>query len=181
MKKIMTLAAIGAIACSGAALAHFNSDESVVRDYRGQQVNDERGHCVYTNWNDAGNACGGIGKLSRSVYFDFNRSNLKKSERAKLDKLISALRKAKSIESVTLVGTADRVGKSDYNQRLSQKRANVVKQYLTSNGVKVRGVQMRAIGESAPVTKCAKGLKHSELVACLAADRRTDVELNYRQ
>jgi len=88
------------------------------------------------------------------------------------------LKQIRNVESVNIVGHADRIGGDSYNTRLSQKRANAVKNYLASKGIKVRSASVRAVGESESVTACNAEMKQKGLVSCLAEDRRVEVELN---
>lgn len=177
MKKLLAIAAAGVVAFAASAMAHYEGQDNVI-DGRGQQVFDSRGNCVYTNWDDTTGQCG-IRKELLVVYFDFNRSSIRGNERQELDELAARLKEFNNIEDVSIVGTADRVGGDAYNVRLSQKRANNVKNYLAARGISVRGATVEALGESAPVTQCASDLKHSELVACLQEDRRVEVRLHY--
>ena len=177
MKKLLAVAAVGVVAFAASAMAHYEGQDNVI-DERGQQIFDNRGNCVYTNWDDATGQCG-IRKELLVVYFDFNRSGIRGSERQELNELVARLKEFNHVSGVSIVGTADRVGGDDYNVRLSQKRANNVKNYLSARGVNVRGATVEALGESAPVTECGSDLRHSELVACLQEDRRVEVKLHY--
>lgn len=72
-----------------------------------------------------------------TVYFDFDRSAIKPSERAKLDdaaKKIGADYKGKQI---LLEGHCDWRGTAEYNMGLGDRRANAVKEYLAKIGVEV--------------------------------------------
>lgn len=175
MKKLLALAA-GVVAFATSAMAEISYQDNAI-DKTGQQIFDGRGDCVYTKWDASGSVCG-LARELRVVYFDFNKSSLKSSERKKLDKLAARLKEIKNVESVSIVGHADRIGGNDYNVRLSQKRANAVKNYLAAKGIKVRKATVRALGESDPVTACNSDLKQAELIKCLAEDRRVEVELN---
>lgn len=177
MKKLLAIAAAGVVAFASAATAHYEGQDNAV-DARGQQIFDARGNCVYTNWDDVTGQCG-IRKELLVVYFDFNRSSIRSNERAELNELVERLKEFNHIQDVSIIGTADRVGGDSYNTRLSQKRANNVKNYLAARGVNVRGATVSALGESDPVTNCADDLSHSELVACLQEDRRVEVKLHY--
>ena len=180
MKKMIALAAFSALAAGSASAMPADQDYAI--DKHGQQVFDARGNCVYTMWDPKDGTCGlAITSDMRKVYFDFNSSALKASERKELDMLAKAIKSAKRVESATIVGYADRVGNEGYNQALSQRRAAAVKRYLSSKGIKVKSMDMRGKGETSPVTDCAEDMPHKELVACLAEDRRVDIELNYKK
>lgn len=85
------------------------------------------------------------------VYFDFDKSDLKPAERAKLDtaaKEIDKLKNGKII--IKLYGHTDSVGTPEYNQALGERRATVVKKYLIAKGVKAEKIEITSYGESKP-------------------------------
>jgi len=60
--------------------------------------------------------------------------------------------------------------------KLSQRRADVVRDYLVSKGVDKSKIEAIGMGEKQPVVQCTqKNLK--ELIACLQPNRRVDVEV----
>lgn len=87
-----------------------------------------------------------------------------------------ALIKQEGLE-LTVVGHADRTGKADVNQTLSEKRADAVKAYLVSKGISADVIKTAGRGSSEPVTKAddCKKLKGKKLSACLAPDRRIEL------
>ncbi|HEY7242121.1 MAG TPA: OmpA family protein, partial [Burkholderiales bacterium] len=72
----------------------------------------------------------------------------------------------------------DRIGPDKYNQQLSEKRAEAVKEYLAQQGVETSKVHSEGRGKSDPVTgdQC-KGMKGDKLISCLQPDRRVDIEV----
>lgn len=174
------VSALVAMLFAPAAMASSMPQASVI-DAQGRAVMDARGNCVLTKWESNESACGSLSlsKEARTVYFDFNKSSIRGSEKAKLDSLIHAIKGAKGVSSVDIVGHADRIGKSSYNSKLSRKRAEAVKAYLWHHGIKTRKVDLKAVGDKQSVTHCDPKLKRAELIACLAADRRVEIELNY--
>ena len=120
--------------------------------------------------------------FATDVLFDFDKADLKAEGRSKLDDLAGKV-KGISLEVVIAIGYADRIGSSAYNQRLSVRRAEAIKSYLVSRGVEANRVYTEGKGESNPVTgdKCKNmGRDHrsnKKLVACLAPDRRTEIEV----
>ena len=73
----------------------------------------------------------------------------------------------------------DRFGSNEYNQKLSERRANTVKDYLVSKNVQASRIDAEGRGETQPVTKAddCRGAKSAKVIACLQPDRRVDVEL----
>jgi OOP family OmpA-OmpF porin len=120
--------------------------------------------------------------FSTDVLFDFDSATLKGDGHAKLDDL-AARAKGVNLEVIIAVGYTDRIGTPAYNQKLSVRRAEAIKAYLVSKGVESNRIYTEGKGESSPVTgeKCQKmGREHrsnKKLVACLAPDRRTEIEV----
>ncbi len=86
---------------------------------------------------------------------------------------------------VIAVGHADRIGTDAYNQALSEKRANAVKDFLVGKGVPANRVYTEGKGKTQPVTgdQCTENGAHQEsrrknkkLIDCLAPDRRVELE-----
>lgn len=69
-----------------------------------------------------------------SVYFDFNKATPIENSTAAIDVVLSYLRKNPSA-SLDIIGYADQVGKADYNEKLSNARAENVKKILTQSGI----------------------------------------------
>lgn len=69
-----------------------------------------------------------------SVYFDFNKATPIENSTAAIDVVLSYLRKNPSA-SLDIIGYADQVGKADYNEKLSNARAENVKKILTQAGI----------------------------------------------
>jgi OOP family OmpA-OmpF porin len=119
--------------------------------------------------------------LSASVLFDYDQSRLRPEEAAKLDELAGQLKGRPASGTLAVVGHADRIGSIAYNQRLSERRAQTVKDYLAAKHLAVR---TWAQGETQPVTgdQCANlGPEKStnrKLIECLQPDRRADVGLD---
>ena len=120
--------------------------------------------------------------LSTDVLFDFGKAELKDSGKARLDQLANEIKDA-DVDEILAVGHADRIASDDYNQKLSEARAQAVKDYLTEKGAKSNTITAQGKGESQPVTgeDCKKlGAERSankKLVACLQPDRRVEIEV----
>ena len=81
------------------------------------------------------------------VYFDYDKSNIKDSEKAKLDKL-AAYAKEDSAAKFVLEGNCDKNGTEKYNKELGQRRADSAKAYLVSKGVDASRIKTVSFGES---------------------------------
>ncbi|MEH6422610.1 outer membrane protein assembly factor BamE domain-containing protein [Pseudomonas sp. CGJS7] len=80
--------------------------------------------------------------------------------------------------SVQVIGYTDRIGSYQANMALSQRRADIVRQFLIGKGVDAGSVVARGAGESSPVTQCSDSLNKSHLIACLQPDRRVELIVN---
>ena len=114
--------------------------------------------------------------------FEFNKATLTPEARAKLDKEVVA--RAKDFASVALVhvdGHADRLGSGQYNQKLSEKRADAVQAYLVSKGFDASKIETLGSGKTNPVKSCPDRKEgkadRKALIECLAPNRRVVVEL----
>jgi OOP family OmpA-OmpF porin len=116
--------------------------------------------------------------FSADALFDFNKADLKPKGKTMLDDLVGVLNGA-SYEVILAIGHTDRIGSVQYNQKLSVKRAESVKQYLIGKGIAANRVYAEGKGKSQPVTKPGdcRMKNRTALIACLQPDRRVDVEV----
>ncbi len=88
------------------------------------------------------------------------------------------LKTYQSIETLTVVGHTDRLGTDAYNDPLSQNRANTVKAYLESLGVKATKWEALGKGKRESVTSaCTDKMPRERLIDCLQPDRRVTLEV----
>jgi len=116
--------------------------------------------------------------FSGDALFAFDKSMLKPEGRVLLDGLVTQLSGA-TYDNIQATGHTDRFGSSAYNQKLSERRANAVKDYLASKDVMASRIDAQGKGETQPVTKAGdcKGAKSAKVIACLQPDRRVDIEM----
>jgi outer membrane protein OmpA-like peptidoglycan-associated protein len=77
---------------------------------------------------------------------------------------------------VLVTGHTDRLGSDAYNQDLSLRRANAVRDYLVFKGVPRDRIETLGMGEKQPVVQCDQKDRKA-LIACLAPNRRVEVEV----
>ncbi len=87
--------------------------------------------------------------LDSEVSFDFDSAAIKPSFKPSLGKLTNVLAKYDRTE-VMIVGHTDSVGSEAYNQRLSERRASAVGDYLVGQGINRYRVRTEGSGESEP-------------------------------
>lgn len=84
--------------------------------------------------------------LSLQIQFDFNSSSVKVESKEALTNLAAAMQSKDLLEAKFVIeGHTDAKGKQDYNQRLSQHRADSVREFLISKGVD--GTRLSAAGK----------------------------------
>ncbi|HTA45608.1 MAG TPA: OmpA family protein [Bryobacteraceae bacterium] len=84
------------------------------------------------------------------VLFDFNQATLKPDAREKLAR-VSGILLAYPTLHVNVEGHTDSIGSDEYNLKLSERRANAVRDYLTSNGINSANVGAVGLGKADPV------------------------------
>ncbi|MDR2838668.1 MAG: OmpA family protein [Azonexus sp.] len=117
-------------------------------------------------------------RLNADFLFAFNDATLKAEGRTALD-TVAAQAKELQLEVVIVTGHTDRIGGDAYNQKLSERRAQAVKDYLVGKGIAADRIYTEGKGKTQPVTgdKCTGNAKTKALIDCLQPDRRVDIEL----
>ena len=116
--------------------------------------------------------------VTSTELFEFNRAVLTPEARTKLDNEVVA--RAKDYASISLVhvdGHADRLGTAQYNQKLSERRAEAVRAYLVSKGFEADKIETLGSGKTNPVKGCPDTKDRKSLIECLAPNRRVVVEV----
>ena len=84
------------------------------------------------------------------MYFDFDRSTLRPEALRLLDDAVAELQ-ANPDKNIVIEGHTCNIGTAEYNLALGDRRANSVRDYLTSRGVAARaGCETRSYGEERP-------------------------------
>ncbi len=107
--------------------------------------------------------------FAADALFDFDKSVLKPDAQAKLTDLVEKT-KGVALEVVIAVGHADIIGNDGYNQKLSIRRAEAVKSFLTSKGIESNRVYTEGKGSKNPVAD-------NKTAAGRAKNRRVEVEV----
>lgn len=110
--------------------------------------------------------------LSVEKLFAFNNPNMPAGAKPVLDDIAQKLKANPEFKLVMITGHTDRIGSTEYNQKLSEKRANDVKDYLVSQGVDASRLQVVGKGESEPVVACDGVKSRKALIECLQPNRR---------
>ncbi|MEM9488711.1 MAG: OmpA family protein [Myxococcota bacterium] len=115
--------------------------------YNGTEDDDgcpDRGRVVVTDTNI---------EILDKVYFEFNRAVVKAESYPILDAVAATLEGNPDIQLVEIQGHTDERGNDAYNLRLSDERANAVRQYLLDKGVGPDRLQAQGYGETQPLDR----------------------------
>ena len=74
------------------------------------------------------------GKLEVPVYFAFDKSDITPQAKANLDEGVEFLRKHR-FRRIRIDAYADQLGNEEYNKKITEKRANAIRDYIISKGV----------------------------------------------
>lgn len=117
--------------------------------------------------------------LGADALFAFDRSgpyDMNAKGRESLDKLAAYIHQLDRIDGITVYGYTDRLGSVPYNQQLSQRRADTVRDYLASRGIPEERITAIGRGKADQVEPCP-GLSGRVLRDCLQPNRRIVVEV----
>lgn len=86
---------------------------------------------------------------SNIIYFDFDRSSIRTSERSKLDAIAKTL-KSKPEAKIQIEGHCDERGTEEYNRALGERRALAAREYLIHSGINADRIFTISYGEDKP-------------------------------
>ncbi|MDB5371389.1 MAG: hypothetical protein JWP04_31 [Belnapia sp.] len=95
------------------------------------------------------------------VFFDWDRADLTDRARQIITEAAGAARRVSSTR-IEVAGHADRSGTPQYNQRLSERRAQAVAAELVRQGVARNEIAITAFGESRPLVPTADGVREPQ-------------------
>ncbi|WP_431268185.1 OmpA family protein [Dankookia sp. P2] len=95
------------------------------------------------------------------VFFDWDKYNLTERARQIIAEAAGASRKVQTTR-IEVAGHADRSGSAEYNQRLSQRRADAVAAELVRQGIARNEIAVSAYGESRPLVPTADGVREPQ-------------------
>lgn len=208
-KQLKASALIAALLVSAGAMAH-EKDGYTISGQSGEVVRNNYGECWQNSFlNKAENGlveCGDATEapapqqyetvevdstqtLSSEFLFGFDKDTLRPEALETLNTLAARLSDTQ-VQSVRIEGNTDFMGSEQYNQALSQRRAEAVANYLVAQGVPASKVSAVGLGKSqARMTatcqeevaklgrKASAAKKRSALIACIEPDRRVDVQI----
>lgn len=115
--------------------------------------------------------------LGADQTFAFNKAVLNDAAKKQIDgEVISKLGTCSKVDLVMVTGHTDRLGTQQYNQKLSEKRADAVAAYLKSKGVNAE-IDTMGAGKTASIKACDDKLPRKQLIECLGPNRRVVIEV----
>jgi OOP family OmpA-OmpF porin len=102
-------------------------------------------------------------ELARTIlYFEFDKADITQSAQTQIDGFVEDM-KGRGLQNVAIVleGHADRAGPNDYNETLSQRRADEVREALMREGIQILDldeVKTAAQGETRPAVPTPDGV-----------------------
>jgi OOP family OmpA-OmpF porin len=199
---LLVTASLAALSLAPAAFATPAEDAAYNKDDK--PIMSSFGNCVRTKWDGDKDVCApaaepapapkpyvaaprvpapvpNISQEQRSVYFDFNSAKLTGEGRSKLDQLANIINKSSEISEVRIHGYTDQIGSASYNDALAEKRAKAVRDYLDSKtSTKVSQGDIRGLGKAESDAAC-DGKARKAKIACMATQRRVEVEFKAKE
>lgn len=121
-------------------------------------------------------------QLSADGLFAFGRASIEDFSadgRASLDDIARRVAEAhRPLDVVHVIGHSDRIGNDRANLRLSEQRANAVRDYLVTQGVPADRITAVGRGAVEPVVTCERE-RGQALVDCLAPNRRVELQVRF--
>ena len=111
--------------------------------------------------------------ISATELFNFDSAEV--SQQAELEQLTTSLKSSAEPREVKIVGYTDRLGSEQYNQSLSERRAEAVKNYMVGKGIESGRLTTEGKGEKDPVVTCTEKNKE-KLIECLQPNRRVVID-----
>ena len=113
------------------------------------------------------------GRATIKIKFDFDKADVKPAFNKEIKKFADVMKNYPDLK-VVIEGHTDRTGKKAYNQKLSEKRANSVKSYMTEKfGIEESRLTARGYGESKPIVS-------NKTKAGRRKNRRVEAAVDYK-
>jgi len=209
-KNIKALILCLGITISCSSLAFAEGVQDVVTGAGKQPIRSEKfGNCVQTKWSSPSSPCAAapapqaevapapvaapepapapepVAQLvseQLTILFDFNKSIITPTSAAKLDQIAAAVNLSPHVTKVNIVGYTDQIGTDKYNDKLSVRRAHSVKAYLDGKmRIDANVLGLRGLGKQSPVDECKNSKNRKAKIACMAVNRRVEVEFEFQK
>jgi len=133
-----------------------------IPDTDGDGVNDEEDKCPTVAGPKENHGCPvvkedvvkKINLTAKNIFFVTGKSELKPVSKTQLMEIVKIMNEDKNIK-LSINGYTDNVGNPDNNQKLSEERANAVKDFLTTKGIAAERMKAQGFGATNPVASNA--------------------------
>ncbi len=98
-------------------------------------------------------------KFAFPIHFGFDAATVRPEDHPALDRFAEVVQRHYPQSLITVGGFADPAGSASYNRRLSQRRAEAVREHLVSQGLASAQVRAVGYGEANPVVPGAAGTR----------------------
>lgn len=88
----------------------------------------------------------------QNIYFDSDKWKIKKESFIELNKLVELLNQNPEL-NILIEGHTDNTGENEYNQKLSEKRAEAIMEYLIENSIKPSNLKFKGYGSEKPIAE----------------------------
>jgi outer membrane protein OmpA-like peptidoglycan-associated protein len=99
-----------------------------------------------------------------NIYFDYDKSSLKKESVPALKRFVEFLQKEDKYD-ILIEGHTDELGSEEYNLQLSKKRADEVFRFLKNAGINPERITTKAYGETKPLSNQKSDLSKNRRVS----------------
>lgn len=90
-------------------------------------------------------------EITEKVMFDYNKATIKAESHGLLNDVADVIKENPTVTKINVEGHTDSDGSDSYNKKLSQKRANSVKDYLVKAGIDGSILEAIGYGEERPL------------------------------
>jgi outer membrane protein OmpA-like peptidoglycan-associated protein len=108
-----------------------------------------------------------------NIYYDYDKADIRPDAGVQLDSLAGVLKMNPNIK-IELMSHTDARGTAEYNQKLSQRRAEAAVKYLTKKGIDKSRMTAQGYGETKLTNQCSDG------VACSEAEHQTNRRTEFK-
>ena len=118
-----------------------------------------------------------VPEQSGSVLFHFDRSDragIKNPEQ--LDAVVNRIKQADQNQKISVSSFTDTMGAFQYNQKLSQARAQTVANILEQQGISSAQIVLNPQNETDQYSNCSASNQKIELIECQAPNRRVNIQ-----
>ncbi|TMB21265.1 MAG: OmpA family protein [Deltaproteobacteria bacterium] len=93
--------------------------------------------------------------------FDFNKATLKPGGKKMVDEAVDVMKEKPGLK-VSVEGHTDSIGADAYNQKLSERRAGAVRDYMVSQGIDAARISVKGFGKTKPIASNATAAGRAE-------------------